>query len=189
MNCRVNDIAIIRMGAFLRPAKDGNVVYLQANSINEGKLNEVLYPELILDKKARKHLLQSGDVLFSCRSKLASVVWNKEVPAVASTSFLVIRLNSTECLPEYLSWYLNRPDIQNQLRDQATGTSCMVFISMAAVEQLEIILPSKESQLAIVKISELRNKELALKQQIEVLKGKQIQHKIFEHLESIKAYD
>jgi restriction endonuclease S subunit len=63
------------------------------------------------------------------------------------------------------------------LKGQAIGTS-IPSISKQVLENLEIAVPSIETQKAILQITKLRNKEKSLKQKIETLREKQIQQQI-----------
>jgi restriction endonuclease S subunit len=63
------------------------------------------------------------------------------------------------------------------LKGQAIGTS-IPSISKQVLENLEITVPSIETQKAILQITKLRNKEKSLKQKIETLQEKQIQQQI-----------
>lgn len=96
---------------------------------------------------------------------------------MASTSFFVLRLTDEKTLPEYLAWFLNAPSTQTLLKVQAIGTS-MPSISKQVLENLEIPLPSMETQKAILQIIKLRKRENSLKKEIESLREKHIQQKI-----------
>ena len=97
------------------------------------------------------------------------------MPAVASTSFFVIRLHDRNVLPGYLTWFLNHPSTQTVLKGQARGSS-IASISKAVLSELEIPIPNIQKQELILKIFKLQNKAKNLKQQIEMLREKEIQH-------------
>lgn len=80
-------------------------------------------------------------------------------------------------LPQYLAWVLNNHRTQALLKRQALGTS-IPSISKRVLENLEISVPSIETQKAILQITKLRDKEISLKQEIETLREKQIQQQI-----------
>ena len=80
---------------------------------------------------------------------------SKNQPAVASTSFFVIRLADNfrnKILPGFLVWLINNPGSQNFLKGKAIGTS-MVSISKPVLEELEISIPDILTQKAILKIN------------------------------------
>lgn len=188
MKTTIKYIANIQTGIFAKPSKEAQIVYLQAKYFDEnGHLISSLHPDLKAENISDRHLLQHGDVLFAAKGTKNFAAWyeRKNLPAVASTSFFVIRINDNfqdKMLPEFLTWYINQPLSQKFLKGKAMGTS-IVSISKSVLEELEIPIPDLETQIAILKITHLRNSEKILKCQIELLKEMQIQQQI---LNSIK---
>ena len=80
-------------------------------------------------------------------------------------------------MPEYISWFLNTPSIQEWLKSRAKGSG-IPSISKAILEELEVLIPDLQTQEIILEITQLRNAEKELKQQIEILREKQIQQQI-----------
>ena len=180
MKTRIKDITHIQTGLFAKPSGIGELVYLQSKYFDEyGQMHAVLHPDLVADDISAKHLLKDGDVLFAAKGtkNFAAVFENHNEPSVASTSFFVIRLTDNKLLPQYLAWVLNSHSTQSLLKGQAIGTS-IPSISKQVLENLEIVVPSIETQKAILQITKLRNKEKSLKQEIETLREKQIQQQI-----------
>lgn len=176
----IKDIAHIQTGLFAKPSGVGELVYLQSKHFDEyGQLHAVLHPDLVTDGISEKHLLKDGDVLFAAKGtkNFAAVFENHNEPSVASTSFFVIRPTDKKLLPQYLAWVLNSQTTQTLLKGQAIGTS-IPSISKQVLENLEIAVPSIETQKAILQITKLRNKEKRLKQKIEVLRDKYINHQL-----------
>ncbi len=183
MQTKLSHVVSIQTGLFAKTMVEGDIVYLQSKHFDEnGLLKAALKPDLKADSVTEKHLLKAGDVLFSSKGSknFAAVYQSKNVPAVASTSFFVIRMQDkfkNEILPEYLGWAINHPTSQRILKGNAIGTS-MVSISKAVLGDLEIFIPGIERQKAILKISELYKKEKKIRQQIDSLRELQIQHQI-----------
>ena len=179
----LKNIANIQTGIFTKTVPNGQIVYLQAKHFNEnGQLTSTLHPDLKSDNISSKHLLKHGDVLFAAKGTKNFAAWyeSKNLPAVASTSFFVIRVNDDfqrKILPEYLVWFINHPSSQIYLKGKAMGTS-IASISKSTLEELEISVPDLQTQKAILKITQLRNSEKEMKQQIEMLREKQIQQQI-----------
>jgi restriction endonuclease S subunit len=176
----LGQIAIIQTGIFAKHSGIGEVVYLQSKYFDEyGQLHSVLHPDLMTEDISEKHLLKDGDVLFAAKGtkNFAAVYQHHDKPAVASTSFFVIRLTDDKVLPEYLTWFLNNPSAQRLLKGKALGTS-IPSISKQVLEELELPVPGIETQKVILQITKLRNQERALKQEIETLREKQIQQQI-----------
>ncbi|MCJ7449029.1 MAG: restriction endonuclease subunit S [Bacteroidales bacterium] len=183
MKTNIKHIANIQTGIFAKPIPEGQIVYLQAKHFNEnGQLISSLHPDLKAENISDKHLLRHGDVLFAAKGTKNFAAWyeSKNLPAVASTSFFVIRINDNfqdKIVPEFLTWYINQPISQKFLKGKAVGSS-IVSISKSVLEEVEIPIPDLETQKAILKITQLRNLEKILKCQIESLKEKQIQQQI-----------
>ncbi len=183
MIIELGQIASIQTGLFAKPVSKGDIVYLQAKHFNEnGVLNSTLYPELKMENKIEKHLLKHGDVLFAAKGSKNFATWyeDKNKPAVASTSFFVIRILEefqSKILPEFLVWILNNPNSQKFLKGKAIGTS-IASISKSVLEELEISIPDEGMQELILSIIHLRKKEINLKQQIESLRELQLQNQI-----------
>lgn len=180
MKTILKDIATIQTGLFAKTETEGDVAYLQVKDFDEeGKITFPLHPDLKLKSAYEKHLLKSGDILFAAKANnnFAALFENPEQLCVASTSFFVIRVNDKSIEPAFLVLYLNHPNNQKQLKANAIGTS-MVSITKAVLEDLEIIFPDIKTQKMILELSKLRSKELKLRQQIQILRDKQIQQQI-----------
>jgi restriction endonuclease S subunit len=178
---KLGNIATIQTGIFAKPLAEGEIVYLQAKHFDEGgNLTAKLHPDLFYSDVSINHLLLPGDVLFAAKGfkNFATVYELHNLPAVASTSFFVIRLKDENVLPGYLAWFMNHPLTQNLLKANAHGTA-MASISKAVLQELEISIPSLQTQEIILKISELRKNEKQLTRQLEKLKEQQIQQQIF----------
>jgi restriction endonuclease S subunit len=179
----LGNIAIIQTGLFAKPVPKGEIVYLKAKDFDEnGILSSSLHPDLKIDGLTEKHLLTHGDVLFAAKGTKNFAAWyeSKNPPAVASTSFFVIRLTDSfknQILPEFLVWVINHPISQKFLKGNAIGTS-IVSISKSVLEELELSIPDIKTQKAILKISELHKKEKIIMHRIEELKEKIIQQQI-----------
>lgn len=183
MNIQLNNLASIQTGIFAKTFSTGEIVYLKAKHFDDqGHLNKVLHPDLNLNKVTQKHLLQHGDVLFAAKGTKNFAAWYeaKNIPAVASTSFFIIRMENSfrdKILPEFLVWYLNHPNTQKYLKVKAKGTN-IVSISKTVLQEMQILVPELQVQEAIIKINHLCNTEKQLKEKIEELREKLIQQQI-----------
>lgn len=180
MKTKLGHIATIQTGIFAKPQAKGEVVYLQAKHFDEGGwLKTELYPDLKADNINKKHLLRPGDVLFAAKgaNNFAACYESINQPAVASTSFFVLRIENDSIIPEYLAWLINHPVTQKYLKANALVSS-IASISKTVLEELEISMPSIKIQRAILNISALRKIELSLKKQIEELQEQNIQHQL-----------
>jgi restriction endonuclease S subunit len=185
----LNNLASIHTGIFAKPIALGEIVYLQSKHFDEnGSLKHSLQPDLKANAVNVKHILRNGDVLFAAKGTKNFAAWyeSNNQPAVASTSFFVIRLKDNyrnKILPQFLAWLINHPITQTFLKGKAIGTS-MASISKAVLQDLEISIPDLQTQKIILKIANLRSKEKRLKQQIDMLRESQIQQQIVISLKS-----
>lgn len=168
MKTLIKDITNIQTGLFAKPSDKGEVVYLQSKHFDEnGKLLGELHPDLLANSISEKHFLKDGDVLFAAKGtkNFAAVYENHNEPAVASTSFFVLRLTDKNVLPEYLGWILNHPNTQYVIKDNARGTA-IPSIRKSVLEDLEIPIPSLEKQRTVIQLSALVQKENELRMSI-----------------------
>ena len=184
MKPHIREIAQIQSGLYAKPDLHGNAVYLQVRHFDEfGQLHRILEPDLFVDEKMRKHLLRDGDILFMAKgSRNVAVVYRSLAgDAVASSSFIVIRLNvnlNAQILPEYLAWFINHPRTQEILKTHSKGSG-IPSIALSGFAELEVYIPPLEKQKTILAIHHLRIKETRLIAEIDRLKEEYIQHQLF----------
>ena len=180
MKQKIKHIASIQTGIFTKVSSQGKALYLQAKYYDQDlEITGVIKPDIVLDGIAEKHLLRKGDILFAAKGNrnFATCFAGLEYPAVASTSFFVIRVHEETIAPEYLAWFLNQPNAMQFLKGKAKGTS-IVSISKSSINDLEVSIPSIQKQRLILKIFQLRNREKALTSKIGRLLELNIQQKI-----------
>lgn len=176
---KLSQLANVRTGVFGKPGSAGDAVYLQAKHFNDlGEMVSAPPADLKIAGPVKRHLLNADDILFAAKgSKNFAAVYHGYFPAVASTTFFVLRLRDQSVLPEYLSWFLNSQATQALLKRQAIG-SAMVSISKTVLEDLELSVPSIERQKQILAIARLSKTEHDLRLRIAELRQNQIQHQI-----------
>jgi restriction endonuclease S subunit len=183
MKKKLKDIVNIQTGIYRKPEPVGDTYYIQIKHIdNSGTLRTTsdLTKDILLDDKSYKHLLSKGNILFAAKgTRNIAYTYNGEVsPAIASTMFFTLCLNNENIAkPEYISWFINLPSSQEWLKARAKGSG-IPSISKAVLEEFEISIPTIHKQELILKISNLRNTEKELIQQIENLKEQQVQQLI-----------
>ena len=181
MKVKIEEISTVSTGIYTQFGQSGNAIYLQANFFDDaGQLSDYIRPNLVLDNKMQKHLLNEGDILFAAKgmNNFAVSVKNKMGACVASSTFLVLRIKEEFkkiILPEYLVWFLNHPHNQTNLKAKAIGTG-LPSISKKVLEKIEIVLPSLNTQHNIVIIDDLRKREKQIRIKIEDLRERQVQH-------------
>lgn len=180
MEAELKHIANIQSGIYAKPELDGEVYYIQARHFNRvHQFNTAVKPDLRADAKIEKHFLQMGDILVAAKGYDHFAVEYEGIikPAVASSMFIVIRLQEKNILPAFLSWFINLHQTQKILLDSAKGTS-LPSITISALADLEIPIPTIEKQNLILQIHELYQKEIILNEKLFSLHEKQIQQQI-----------
>lgn len=179
---KLGEIAKLKTGLFAKPEARGDLVYLQVKHFDEnGLLRTEIYPDLRSYKVTEKHLLVDGDILFAAKGakNFAVVFENHNPPAVASTSFFVIRVTEKGLLPQFIVWFLNQPSTLKKLKDQAIGTA-IPSISKDTLEDLQIPVPEKRVQDAVLQIAGLMRRENEIQERLKYLRETKIQKQIFE---------
>ncbi len=183
MKTSITNISSLQTGLFTKPVLNGDLVYLQSKHFDEnGKLISNLHPDICYDVSISNHILHPGDILFAAKgTKNFAVAYEKKnPPAIASTTFFVIRINDKYkefILPDYLVWWMNQRETLQYLKEQAIGTN-IVSISKTVLMDLEIAIPSLERQKSILLIDNLRTREKKLNSEIEKLREVKIQSQI-----------
>lgn len=180
---KLHNIATIQTGVFAKTAPNPNAFYLQQDDFDSnGVLCNTAQPTVIIDRA--KHLLVAGDLLLASKgnNNMCVVIPELEQKCVASPSFLVIRLSDkTSVLPEYVAWYINLPATQKALAAQARGTSIM-SISKATLGELEIPIPSLETQQKYIKLSKLQKREQQLYEAIAERRKQILDYKMIKNI-------
>ena len=184
---KLNHIAKLTSGIYTQPGISPNVLYLQAVDYSEfGELSPIVKPKLQFNKQIEPHLLREGDVLFAAKgmNNFAVVYYENQGKAVASSSFIVIRLSHERkqiVSPEYLAWFLtNSPEIFN-FHKQQLGTT-IPSISIKLLKELDVSIPTLEKQNLIVKIQDLRDREVKITSQLNLTKDKYLKKLILNAL-------
>lgn len=167
---KLGQVASIRMGYPFRSRLEhdatGAIAVVQMKDIDDASLLHVEDAIRVdLADVKEHHLIRQGDLVFRSRGRTNSVALiSADIgPAVLAAPMLLIR--PVEVLPAYLLWYINLPTVQATLAAQAEGTSVRM-ISKAALEALEIPVPSRRKQQLIVEASALATTEQGLLEQI-----------------------
>ncbi len=181
MKTQIKDIAFVRTGVFAKPTSKGEVAYLQSNHFDDqGNLKRYIKTDLSANSVNPRHLLSPGEVLFSAKGSknFATVFTNVYPSSVASSSFLVLSPVFSDILPEYLSWFLNSPDVQIQLKKEALGTAIQ-SITKSSIEDLIIPIPPMKYQEKILEVTTLCEMANDLRNKISKLESKMIEDQIF----------
>ncbi|MGL5108058.1 MAG: restriction endonuclease subunit S [Vibrio ordalii] len=120
-----------------------------------------------------KALVSAGTVILPSRGSRggyfqASCVMQSSgdaLPLVVTSQFLVITPKA-DVLPEFLCWSLNQPAIQFLLSEGAgsQGSSMAVMLKTSIGNEIQLTIPSLETQKKILHLNQLWEKEQALTQ-------------------------
>jgi restriction endonuclease S subunit len=185
----LKDIGKLISGTYAKPDITKEIFYLQTGHFTDaGRLDETVKPMLQYSSRLEKHLLQEGDVLFTAKgtSNISYVYYPSYGQAVASSSFIVIRINENnkeKIKPEYLSWFLSFTPQIRLFHQRQIGTT-IPSISIKELKEIEVDIPTMEKQEAIIKVHSLRHKEKVLKDQLEQMREIQIQQLLFTALKN-----
>ena len=179
---KLQNIASIQTGLYATPEPSGEVLYLQAKDINaNGHITDMVSPNLAFKPSMSRHLLENGDILLMAKGiKNPAVVYKADISkAVASSTFIRLRVRSSEILPQYLSWYLNCPIGQQYIKASAMGTSIQ-SVSISGLENMEVSIPTMQVQEQIIKIHTLRQQVRIIMEKLEALRDIEIQHTLIQ---------
>ena len=158
---KLKDIAEIRSGIFLNSSPTGTISYLQMKHIMMDSPEKI---SAMVEYKPRmeSNMLRRGDLLFAGKgTTYLCKIFNLDIKAVASTTLYTIRLHSDSISSEYLCWYLNLPNIVNEIKASQIGSSTPL-IHKSTLENIEIPIPDHNTQKKVVEISELQKQEAHL---------------------------
>lgn len=158
---KLSQVAEVISGVFLKPSPSGDIAYLQAKDIlMTSPANTASRVEYV--PKLDNYLLKKDDLLFAGKgSTYLCEVFDLDVTAVPSTTLYAIRLRSNIVSPQYLRWYLNHPKVVAKILASRVGSGTPM-IHKPTLENLDIIIPDKDTQQRIVELSELQKKEESL---------------------------
>ncbi len=182
MKTKIYNIAVVQTGVFAKKSLTPNAVYLQQSDFDEeGNLGVSLCPTI---EVSERYILKSGDLLVVCKGGKNQCI---EIPtmeynSVASSSFLVLRINDKEnVLPAYVAWFLNLSSTQRILMQQAKG-SVILSISKSVLGEIEIPIPSVEKQKRCLELAKLYKREQELSKAIIQKRGQLFENKIINNL-------
>ena len=157
-NKKISEIAEVVSGVYLLAAPYGEVYYLQIKDLLS-ESPEKTASKVTLSAKNERYLLAKGDLLFAGKgTTYLCKVFDLDIPAIASTTFYIIRIGDGDILPDYLCWYLSQPKTLAIIKSGQVGTGTPL-IRKQILENLEIAIPDLKTQQQIVDLAKLQQKE------------------------------
>lgn len=137
---------------YVRTKSWGEVISLNANDFDAyGRLRDWAMPTVPQSSFPEKHLLQNHDILLVTKwTKFFAVLYKSDYwPAIASTAFMIIRINNSDILPEYLSIYMNEA-LQSAYFKNRTRWTSLPSIPRKAIEEYKVPIPTLQNQEKII---------------------------------------
>jgi hypothetical protein len=154
----LKDVARVFSGVYEKSSPVGEIACLQVKDLLM-QSPETTAMRIDYTPKLESYMLKKGDLLFAGKGlKYVCKVFDIDIPSVPSTTLYAIRLYSELLSPDYLCWYLNHPNVVAAIKTKQAGTGTPL-IHKPALENLEIIIPTMETQQLIIKLSELQKRE------------------------------
>ena len=130
------------------------------------------------------HAVEVGDILFRSRglATTARLLTEKIEPTIVAAPIFIIRVKSEFVLPRYLVWWINQPVSQAYFRSRSDN-SLIRMINKQTLGNLQVDLPSIETQEKIADFYDLTVKEQALLSEIKI-KRRRYAHRIMRQMVS-----
>lgn len=166
----------------------GTVYLLNTEILQEGGLVHIgteNIRKVVAYKIKENTIIKKGDILFKAKGLTNTAHYVDSVPenTTITGSFFIIRVESSLITPQYLCWWLNQPmaaEYFEKISGARTGAT-ISSVSLKAIADLDVIIPSKEKQMEIVKIAELARKESFLLKEIAEKKALYIKKFLYEN--------
>jgi restriction endonuclease S subunit len=188
MRTKLNHLTAIKTGLVLSRKKasqqsefkkDYNVISLKSFNEN-GYYDHSFVEEFVADEEIKEeNLLQKGDILVRLREPNIAVYIDRDYEdTIISSLAAVIRIKSNNVHPLFLTNYLNSSLTRKQLYSQGTAVA---MLNIKSLDELEIILPTLETQKKVAEIQALSFKEIKLLNQL-IEEKQKYATKIFEKI-------
>ena len=170
---KLGDISSITTGQVIKrkEARPGDVDAIQYRILTLKSFDEdgFLVKEEIDSFKASeeiesKYITSKGDIVVRLSMPFTSITIDEESEGILIPSlFVVIRINSNDILPSYLSLYLNSNKMKKQYIKEARGSAIQI-LKTSAFKEFEIMIPDMSIQEQAVTLNELMMREKRLLQ-------------------------
>ena len=186
MKTTISQLSEIKSGYLFKEGivsdKDGAIRVIQLKDVNENGIADGNdFQRVDLPGAESMDFVTAGDVLFKAKTNrpVAAVVNVSLANTIVTAHFFVVRIKDKSVIPGYLAWYLNQRPAQAYFEKYAGGTRVQV-INKQVLGNLEIPVPSVESQKRIELIQSLRHKERELAEILNEKKSKLISNQLID---------
>ncbi len=170
---KLGDISSITTGQVIKrkEARPGDVDAIQYRILTLKSFDEDGYlvkEELdsfkASEKIESKYITSKGDIVVRLSMPFTTITIDKESEGILIPSlFVVIRINSNDILPSYLTLYLNSNKMKKQYIREARGSAIQI-LKTSAFKEFEIMIPDMSIQEQAVTLNELMMREKRLLQ-------------------------
>ena len=183
----VRDLCALQMGMTVRgrlnTSDHGTTLVLQLRDIDpSGSIDWISIGRIEAENVRDRYLVGPGDVVFRSRgdrTTAAVVDLRHEEPALVVAPLMILRLKTRLVSASYLAWAINQAPVQRQFDEEAQGTN-LRMVSKATLEKAIIAVPDYETQLRILEVDALAERERALSQQL-TEKQYELMHRLLIH--------
>ncbi|MGE8065464.1 restriction endonuclease subunit S [Pseudomonas sp. NPDC089569] len=160
--CKLSELADVRSGHTFRGALEhdpaGDVRVLQIKDLRQ---RAVIEPESLISVRwegsKNPPSLMAGEIAVVARGDTnTAALYREGQRTVATSQFFVVTPKTAEVLPEYLCWMINIPQSQRNL--ERSGSSIQA-ISKSSLMDMQIPLPSLETQERLTQLQRLWDEE------------------------------
>lgn len=165
----LNKIATVKTGLVLsRKESKGDLDCFEYRQLNlkaitdnaEINISEVI-PFYASEELTSNYLTQVGDVILKTSEPYTAVYITEEYAGLVIPShFVIIRVDITRVIPQYIAWYLNRDRIKKAFSMSCAGM--LKQIKPTTIAETEIKLPNLERQRQVVELYDTSRKEIYL---------------------------
>lgn len=114
------------------------------------------------EELACRYFTKEGDILIRFSAPYTAIYIDREIEGLLIPSyFAIIRLNSKEFLPKYVSWYLNSDQVKRELTRSQAGTA-MATTNNRILASINIKRIPLDEQKSIAKVRDLYLRERGL---------------------------
>ena len=168
----------IQMGYTTRgshqPDEQGSVVVQLRDAPIAGPLRRGVLARLQLQGVDERYEVTEGDIIFRSRGEYPAAFYlgcEWQEPVIAVYPFMILRADRSKIIPEYLVWSINQVPARRYFERESQGTTIMA-INKRSLANLEIPVPSLETQTKIVELAMLQEREVDLLRKLADTKSK-----------------
>lgn len=159
------------------PEGDTKIIQMGDVDKHEGIMLDKLISISDFNPRKEHYYLYLGDIIFVNKgyNLHAYLIPDNKAKMTAINSFSIIKINSREVSPAYLTWFLNSRPAQHYFRVMSAGTN-IPNVSMDALGNIDVVLPSREKQELIARIDELKSREARISKRLSLKRQEYIDH-------------